>query len=370
MEQLPISTHIVVVSHSGGKIAESNANALPAGGAEGGFADLLAAQISAQDVNSLGVPGAADVSQPALQAQAETPVIEVNTPKTDEQATQQLAEVLSGLPLPHLPLAQAVDTAVAVGEKGKPEARLTLETSGIAGLSSASTSTSNVLTPLVAEAKPEALINVAAKTAEEPAIIAAIDKALPTKHALDIEIGEAKQAPLVPTHLPTAARVESAPVHVSTPSTPVPLAVDIKVGTPGWDTAFSQRVAWAVTNQHQVAELRLNPPNLGPVEIRITVSNDQATAMFVSPHSSVRDSIEAALPRLREMLGESGLTLGNVNVSSQSFQQQQQQAGQGEEKSNAKHGGLIPELALGSALTTHNVSSIAVARNGLVDIFA
>lgn len=147
------------------------------------------------------------------------------------------------------------------------------------------------------------------------------------------------------------------------------MSVDVKVGAPGWDTAFSQRVAWAATNQHQVAELHLNPPNLGPVEIRITVSNDQATAVFVSPHASVRDSIEAALPRLREMLGESGLSLGNVNVSSQSFQQQQQ-AAQGEEKPNAQRGEAHSELALVSELPAHNISAIAVGRNGLVDIFA
>ena len=365
MEQLPVSTHIVVVSHSGGKLPESNANALPAGGAEGSFADLLSAQISAQGTAGLAVPGV-EGNQPVPQAEA--PAIEVIAPKADEQASQQLAEALSALPLPHLPIAPPADStqAVVVAGKGKPDERLSLEANAITGPTS--TSISNAPATPVAEIKPETLPGVAAKTAEEPAIIAAADKALPSKHVLSFEVVEGKQTPLMPTQMPGTARAESAPVNVP-PSTPVPLAVDVKVGTPGWDTAFSQRVAWAATNQHQVAELRLNPPNLGPVEIRITVSNDQATAMFVSPHASVRDSIEAALPRLREMLGESGLTLGNVNVSSQSFQQQQQ-AGQGEDKSNAKHGGLIPELALGSALSTHNVSTIAVARNGLVDIFA
>lgn len=364
MEQLPVSTHIVVVSHSGGKLPESNANALPAGGAEGSFADLLSAQISAQGVAGLAVPGVVEGNQPAPQAEA--PAIEVIAPKAGEQASQQLAEVLSALPLPHLPIAPPADStqAVVVVEKGKPDERLSLEASAITG--STSTSISNAPATPVAEIKPETLPGVAAKTVEEPAIIAAADKALPSKHVLSFEVVEGKQTPLMPTQMPGTARAESAPVNVP-PSTPVPLAVDVKVGTPGWDTAFSQRVAWAATNQHQVAELRLNPPNLGPVEIRITVSNDQATAMFVSPHASVRDSIEAAMPRLREMLAESGLTLGNVNVSSQSFQQQ---AGHGEEKSNAKHGGVNPDLASASALPAHSVSSITVGRNGLVDVFA
>lgn len=364
MEQLPISTHIVVVSHSGGKLPESNANALPAGGAEGSFADLLSAQISAQGVAGLAVPGVVEGNQPAPQAEA--PAIEVIAPKAEEQATQQLAEVLSALPLPHLPIASPADSAqaVAAAGKGKPDERLSLEASAITG--STSTLISNAPATLVAEIKPETLPGVAAKTEGEPAIIAAADKALPSKHVLGFEVVEGKQTLLMPTQMPATARAESAPVNVPT-SPPVPLAVDVKLGAPGWDTAFSQRVAWAATNQHQVAELRLNPPNLGQVEIRITVSNDQATAMFVSPHASVRDSIEAALPRLREMLGESGLTLGNVNVSSQSFQQQ---AGQGEERSKAKHGGVLPELALASALPAHSVSSISTGRNGLVDIFA
>ncbi|MDP1683519.1 MAG: flagellar hook-length control protein FliK [Burkholderiales bacterium] len=360
MEQSPISTHIVVVSHSGGKLPESNANALPAGRAEGSFADLLAAQVSAQDVNGLGATGVAEGKQPAPPTEA--PAIEVIVTKAEEQATQQLAEVLSALPLPQLPIAYPVDNAVVRGEKGKPEERLSLAASANPG----SISTTNAPTSLVAEIKPTALPSVAARNGEEPAIIAASDKALPAKQVLGFEVLEGKQTPLIPTQIPTTARAESAPANVPTPA---PLAVDVKVGTPGWDTAFSQRVTWAATNQHQVAELRLNPPNLGPIEIRITISNDQATAMFVSAHASVRDSIEAALPRLREMLGESGLTLGNVNVSSQSFQQQQQ-AGQGEEKPNAKHGEIVPELALASALPVHGVSSLMAGRNGLVDIFA
>lgn len=359
MAQLPISTHVAVISHSGGKIPDSNPNAVPREAGAENFADVLAAQISAQDVSSAGATSA----PPALSVEA--PVIEVNLALTDkaaEQATQQLAEVLSGLPLPHLPLSNSLGKLEAV-EKERSDTRLPLDASTIAGLSSRSIAT-NPQT-LTAEIKPDAGLKIAANTEDEPAIIAASDKALPSKQA-NFEGGDARTVMLTPTQMPTATRTESASV-VTHVAPPLPLAVDIKVGTPGWDTAFSQRVAWAATNQHQVAELRLNPPNLGPIEIRITVSNDQATAVFVSAHASVRESIEAALPKLREMMGESGLTLGNVNVSSQSFQQHQQ-AGQDQEKSTAKQGGVMSELALDSALP--GLSSLAVVRNGLVDIFA
>ena len=350
MEQLPISTHVVVINHSGAKLSDSNANGLPGDAGADNFANVLAAQVSAQDVNSAGA-----ASAPALPVEA--PVVEVNAALTDkaaEPATQQLAEVLSAVSLPHLPLSSSLGKLEAA-EKDLSAPRLPVDGISITGLSSRSIATST---------EPIAL-NRAANTDEEPAILAAADKALPSKYA-NFEAGDPRSALLAPTQMPSAARMESASINAHVVPPP-PLAVDIKVGTPGWDTAFSQKVAWAATNQHQVAELRLNPPNLGPIEIRITVTNDQATAVFVSAHASVRESIEAALPKLREMMGESGLTLGNVNVSSQSFQQQQQTA-HGEEKSSSKQGNLIPELALDSGLP--GLSARTVVRHGLVDIFA
>lgn len=362
MEQLPVASHILVVSHSGGKLPESNANALPGGEGDSGFANALAAQISAQDVKALATvaAGAAQTSTPTL---AEAPSTDPASLLTAEQATQPLADVLSTIPLPQLPVAALIptETKVAVDDRAAAEDRLVLA----AGLIPLAAPT------LAAKASPDAaqhaqtLPAIAAKAEAEPAIIAVMDKALPTKPVVELEL----KTPLMPTQMPSpsSARVEMAATNLA-PATPMTLAVDVKVGTPGWDTAFSQRVAWAVTNQHQVAELRLNPPNLGPVEIRITISNDQATAMFVSPHASVRDSIEAALPRLREMLGESGLTLGNVNVSSQSFQQQQQ-AGQGQEQSKQAHGGVVLDLALDAASSLPNMAVMRAGR-GLVDTFA
>ena len=57
----------------------------------------------------------------------------------------------------------------------------------------------------------------------------------------------------------------------------------------------------------------------------LSITQDQATAQFLSPHLAVREAIEEALPRLREMLAENGIQLGNVMVGADSFQQENKQ---------------------------------------------
>lgn len=107
--------------------------------------------------------------------------------------------------------------------------------------------------------------------------------------------------------------------------------VDAPVGHSKWGGELAQKVVWMASQQTQVAEIHLNPAHLGPVEVMLSISQDQATAQFVSSHPAVRDAIQDALPRLREMLAESGIQLGDVMVGADSFQQdnkQQQQAHQ------------------------------------------
>jgi flagellar hook-length control protein FliK len=116
----------------------------------------------------------------------------------------------------------------------------------------------------------------------------------------------------------------------------------------------------------QVADLHLNPPQLGPVEIHVVLGNDQASISFSSPHAVVRDAIQAALPRLTEVLQNQGVVLSDVSVATQSFSQQQSQ---GQEFRHAHDGARLPrpDSAQGG------VESIpaSVARNlGMVDIFA
>jgi flagellar hook-length control protein FliK len=78
---------------------------------------------------------------------------------------------------------------------------------------------------------------------------------------------------------------------------------------------------------------------------------------------------------LREMLADNGLSLGNVNVSSQSFQQQQQQQSQTGQGNNQRYDPFqelqrITTSAGSAGFSNQGVATITHANNGLVDIFA
>lgn len=144
------------------------------------------------------------------------------------------------------------------------------------------------------------------------------------------------------------------------------LKLNARIGTPAWDGALAQKVTWMVTQQLQVAQLQLNPPNLGPMEVMLTVGNGpdpQTRIEFTSPHLVVREAIQAALPHLREMMADNGISLGSATVSADSFQQQAQAGRQ--DHASARSAGDMPQAT--SELVARAATRV---HTGLVDTFA
>jgi flagellar hook-length control protein FliK len=89
------------------------------------------------------------------------------------------------------------------------------------------------------------------------------------------------------------------------------------VGAQGWDRALGERLVMAVRGELSQARMHLRPPHLGPLQLEVALSDDTAKVSFTTHSAVVREAIEAALPRLREMLSGAGLNLGDVQVSQQ-----------------------------------------------------
>jgi len=145
------------------------------------------------------------------------------------------------------------------------------------------------------------------------------------------------------------------------------LALPTPVRSQNWTTDFGQKIVWLATNDKQLAQLTLNPPQMGPIEISVNVDKGHATASFVSANAEVRDAIETALPRLREMFASAGIELGQTNVSAESFQQQAQsgEGNRGTSRWSADDAILVTDSATSSSRDLGGRRG-----NGMVDIFA
>ncbi|MEN0038861.1 MAG: flagellar hook-length control protein FliK [Cellvibrio sp.] len=108
----------------------------------------------------------------------------------------------------------------------------------------------------------------------------------------------------------------------------VQTGVPVTVGTPQWSQAVGDKVLWLAAQNVSSAEIRLDPPELGPMQVKVSVNQDQANITFTSPHPVVRDALDQQLNRLREMFSEQGLNLVNVDVSDKSFAQQEREQGE------------------------------------------
>jgi flagellar hook-length control protein FliK len=97
------------------------------------------------------------------------------------------------------------------------------------------------------------------------------------------------------------------------------LRVDVPMRSAEWAQALGERITWLVDQNLSTAQIRLNPPQLGPIEVHIALAGD-STQVSVSAHSVItRDALEAAAPRLREALSAHGLGNVSVDISQHSF---------------------------------------------------
>ncbi|HEY1227730.1 MAG TPA: flagellar hook-length control protein FliK, partial [Ramlibacter sp.] len=108
-------------------------------------------------------------------------------------------------------------------------------------------------------------------------------------------------------------------------STPV-LTVAPEVGNEAWAPALAQQMLRMSASGQHVARLNLNPAELGPLQVTLSMNDHQTQAMFMSSHEGVRKALEAALPQLRTTLASQGIELSQASVGSGS---QQQFTGQG-----------------------------------------
>ncbi|WP_313371678.1 flagellar hook-length control protein FliK [Achromobacter animicus] len=157
---------------------------------------------------------------------------------------------------------------------------------------------------------------------------------------------------------------------IAQPIVPVVMQVATPVGATHWGTELGQQMVMMSNNVRQgmqTAELRLDPPDLGPLRVSLNLADGVATASFVSAHASVRQAIEVAIPQLQQALAQAGISLGQTSVGEQTAQQEfAQQNGNGSQR---QQGGGVA-VADSGADAAQPAVTVSRNANALVDTFA
>ena len=112
-------------------------------------------------------------------------------------------------------------------------------------------------------------------------------------------------APLAPTSpAPALHKLDLAQAFPA----PVPLP------SPRFAEEVGARLQWIAEQQGGEATLRISPDGLGPVEIRLKLDGDRVELGFTATQQDTRQALQDALPKLREMLAQQGLQLGQADV--------------------------------------------------------
>ena len=308
-------------------------------------------------------------------------------PQTLTQDVSQLLLTLQS-PLTQDPATNAILTQSSDAQVGKMTAglmqRVGQSISGkVINESATAIQTGNVprhttLQSLQDSARPSVGVGRSSLETSKTANIAADEKILPQGPASDKNIRSFSQmlnqestiSSSPSTSGPSSGVSLLSTINSATPNAPPTeqsLRLEPRVGTPAWDGALAQKVTWMSNQQMQVAQLQLNPPDLGPMEVTLTVGTgpDAETRIeFTSPHLAVREALQSALPQLREMMENSGISLGSATVSAESFQQQSQ-SGRQDNPSGRSSDNLSQNS---SEMATRSITTRS--HDGMVDIFA
>ncbi|WP_232219840.1 flagellar hook-length control protein FliK [Pseudogulbenkiania sp. MAI-1] len=90
----------------------------------------------------------------------------------------------------------------------------------------------------------------------------------------------------------------------------------LPISDSNWSKAMSEQMLSLVSVKADKAQIQINPPELGPIDVTLKLNQDQVQVTFSVATPQAREAVENSLPKLATMLAGSGLQLADAQVSS------------------------------------------------------
>jgi len=86
--------------------------------------------------------------------------------------------------------------------------------------------------------------------------------------------------------------------------------------------AVKDKVMVMINQKIQQVEIQLDPPEMGNIHVRVNLQNEQAAVQFVVQNQQAKDALEQNMGKLRDMLAESGVDVGDASIEQRQAQEQ------------------------------------------------
>jgi flagellar hook-length control protein FliK len=137
------------------------------------------------------------------------------------------------------------------------------------------------------------------------------------------------------------------------------LAMAAPLGSDGFHQELATQVNWLAGQDVKQARIRIHPEDLGPIDLKVSVSHDHVDVVFSVQHPGTVQALQQSLPQLGQMLAQHGLSLGHAEVGQQG----------GNNASTPHHGGTATLVDEPAELQISGIRTITGAPN-LLDAFA
>jgi len=86
--------------------------------------------------------------------------------------------------------------------------------------------------------------------------------------------------------------------------------------------AVKDKVMVMINQKIQQVEIQLDPPEMGNIHVRVNLQNEQAAVQFVVQNQQAKEALEQNMGKLRDMLAESGVDVGEANIEQREAKEQ------------------------------------------------
>ncbi|MBD8881919.1 flagellar hook-length control protein FliK [Rhodanobacter sp. 7MK24] len=141
------------------------------------------------------------------------------------------------------------------------------------------------------------------------------------------------------------------------------LQMSSPTGSAGFAGELGQQVMWLGQQGVQQAKIRLNPQDLGSLDVHVTVNQNRIDVVFSAQHPAAVTAVQQSLPQLDNMLNRHGLSLGHAEVG-------QQQSGSGHSRGEGGSGAQASSGDDVGEVQGASLSAATTSQIGLLDAFA